>query len=100
MPGFELYEDDVVDSRGDQIEIYTDANARVPEMDESEDNPFVGRKKPAPPHPQQRRRGGRKKSREEVEHEERIEEAVRRDEGVTYVLYVLPSVPLRVGITW
>lgn len=89
MPGFELYEDEV-DDRGEQIEIYTDANARVPEMDESEDNPFVGRRKKVEQlRPQQRRRGARRKSKEEIERETRIEEAVRRDEGVTYVLYVV-----------
>lgn len=69
--------------RNEDVDVYVDPHARVPEMDESEDNPFVGHKKTvAPPRPQRRRR----KSREEVEHEERIEEAVRKDEGVTYVL--------------
>ena len=96
MPGFELYEDDYSTAEnkkggGDEnIEIYTDANARVPEMDLSEDNPFVGTKTRTRvefPVPQQRRgRGGRKKSEQEVQHEQRIEDAVRREEGVTYVL--------------
>ena len=83
MNGFELYEDD----RGgqvDEIAIYTDANARVPEMDESEDNPFIGQRKSSPPRPQRSKRT--KKSAREVEHEAQINEAVRRDEGVTYVL--------------
>ncbi|KAK3705484.1 hypothetical protein LTR37_013301 [Vermiconidia calcicola] len=81
MAGFDLYDDEAEASRGDQIEIYTDANARVPEVDESADNPFVGRKKSAGPRPQRRSR----KSAEEMEREQRIEEAVQRDEGVTYV---------------
>lgn len=83
--GFELYEDDASLNHADTIEIYTDANARVPEMDESEDNPFVGRRKISK-RPQRR---ARKQNAEEVERERRIDEAVKRDEGVTYVLFVL-----------
>ena len=87
MAGFDLYEDgDEVNGRENgkaangAIEIFTDANARVPELDESEDNPFVGRKK-NPPRAQRRSR----KSREEAEAEDRIEEAAGREEGVVYV---------------
>lgn len=79
--GFELYEDEP-ENRMDDIEIYTDANARVPQLDESEDNPFVGRKKNEPL-PQRRRS---RKTADEIEHDARIEEAVNNDEGVTYVL--------------
>lgn len=75
--------------KGEQIEIYTDANARVPELDESEDNPFVGRRKREAPKPQSSRR--RWRPAEEVEMEERMKEAVKREEGVTYVLYVTHS---------
>lgn len=82
--GFELYDDDALAREGAQIEIYTDANARVPELDESEDNPFVGRKKDLPKPQQQRRRGRR--APDELEREERMKEAVGRDEGVIYVL--------------
>lgn len=77
---FDLYDEEA--QRGDEIAIYTDANARVPEMDESMDNPFVG--------PKQTQRGGgsrrARKSVEEREREERMQEAVNRDEGVVYVL--------------
>jgi hypothetical protein len=77
QPGFELYEDDMGRGAGGgagEIEIYTDANARVPVLDESEDNPFVGAKRP------QRRRARR--SAADVEMEERV----RNEEGVVYVL--------------
>jgi hypothetical protein len=74
QPGFELYEDDMGRGGGAEIEIYTDANARVPVLDESEDNPFVGAKRP------QRRRARR--SAADVEMEERV----RNEEGVVYVL--------------
>ena len=82
LAGFELYEEEPERSAGGEIEIFTDANARVPEMDESEDNPFVGRKKSSP-RPQRRRD---RKTHDQLEHEAQIEEAVGRDEGVTYVL--------------
>ena len=80
--GFELYEDDVraysnsKGGAGEEIEIYTDANARVPVLDESEDNPFVGAKKAL-------RRRGRKR---EVDLDGEMEQRVRREEGVVYVL--------------
>lgn len=78
MNGFDLYDEEPA-SRGDQIEIFTDANARVPEMDEAEDNPFVGPKKSAV-RPQ--RRGRRAPAAEDEE----MDEAARREEGVVYVL--------------
>ena len=79
QPGFELYEDDVGHANGGgDIEIYTDANARVPVLDESEDNPFVGAK-------QSQRRRGRKRGRQS-EADAEMEERVRREEGVVYVL--------------
>jgi len=82
---FELYDDEAETMRDGDIEIYTDANARVPQMDESEDNPFVGPKQTQRP---QRGSGSRsvRKGAEEREREERIREAVARDEGVVYVL--------------
>lgn len=81
MAGFELYEDEAQSKASDGIEIYRDANARVPEMDESEDNPFIGRKR-TQGRPQRRSR----KTAAEAEREAKIDEAVRRDEGVVYVL--------------
>jgi len=76
--GFELY-DDEVQTDCDSIQIFTDANARVPEMDEAEDNPFIGRRKNAP-RPQRR---GRKSA---AEQDANLIEAARNDEGVVYVL--------------
>lgn len=78
---FDLYDDasthmDEQGRRDGEIEIYTDANARVPVRDESGDNPFVGSKKTG------RSRPARVKSQRDAE----IEEAVRQDEGVAYVL--------------
>lgn len=90
---FELYEDDhhrptARSSRAavaaDDIEIFTDANARIPELDGSEDNPFVGPKRVG-------RRNAPKRSSANVSHarrahDARIDEAAANDEGMTYVL--------------
>jgi hypothetical protein len=78
--GFELYEDDEGDANGERsIEIYTDANARVPVLDESEDNPFVGARNKAGVRPQRRRA---RRTSADAQMEERAE----RGEGVVYVL--------------
>lgn len=85
MNGFDLYDEERASS-GAQIEIFTDANARVPEMDEADDNPFIGSKKSAP-RPQRRSRRALPTTAEDE-----MDEAARRDEGVVYVLYVLPCI--------
>lgn len=76
--GFDLY-DEEREAMKEQVDIYTDVNARVPEMDEAEDNPFLGSKKSAL-RPQRRTR------RALTAEEEEMEEAARREEGVMYVL--------------
>ena len=76
-PGFELYEDVMEGASEDgQIEIFTDANARIPVLDESEDNPFVGGKQVRP----QRRKA------RQGQLDAELEERVRNEEGVVYVL--------------
>lgn len=82
MAGFELYDDDeAVTRNGEAIEIYTDASARVPVVDESEDNPFVGPRKT-----RQRPQRKSRKSAAQIEHDAQVDEAARQDEGVVYVL--------------
>lgn len=81
MTGFELYEDEPAERNGNAIAIYTDASARVPEVDQSEDNPFVG--------PRQTRQRPQRKSRKsaaQMARDAQIDEAARQDEGVVYVL--------------
>lgn len=87
MNGFDLYdEESAAQHGGDRIEIFTDANARVPVLDEGEDNPFVGPKRRGRP---------QRRSRQRKEEEEAMEERVRREEGVVYVLSVFPAVRWR-----
>ena len=80
MAGFELYEDEPESSAAASIPIYMDPVARVPEVDESEDNPFVGPRRTT--RPQRRSR----KSAAEAVHDAQIEEAARQEAGVVYVL--------------
>ncbi|KAK3071782.1 hypothetical protein LTR53_008020 [Teratosphaeriaceae sp. CCFEE 6253] len=76
--GFDLYSDD---TRGETtVAVFTDANARVPEMDEGEDNPFVGPKSTATARPQ--RRSTRKTATAE---DTAMEEAAKREEGMLFV---------------
>jgi len=61
------------------IPIYTDPNARVPERDEREINPFLGPAAAGVSMSSRKKRGGE-------EEEEEMEERVRRNEGMFYVL--------------
>lgn len=74
--GFELFEPGTNGSQ-EQIQIYTDTNARVPELDVSDDNPFVGT---------QRAREGRPQRRAVTNDDSELDERVNRDEGMMYVL--------------
>ena len=76
--GFSL--DDDASSDG-KIEIFTDCRDRIPELDESEDNPFYV--KPGP----RSKRGGNKKKDEVMNARTQEElEVLKRDEGMFYVL--------------
>ena len=74
--GFDLFEAGTSGSQ-EQIQIFTDTNARVPELDGSDDNPFVGARQTRSNRPQRRAR---------TEEEEQMQGRAERDEGVMYVL--------------
>lgn len=76
--GFDLYDEDR-EAKGSKIEVFTDTNARIPEMDETEENPFLG------PKVRPQRRSSRK-SKAELENDAKLKEAVKNDEGVLFVL--------------
>ncbi|KAL4906100.1 hypothetical protein BDW74DRAFT_138483 [Aspergillus multicolor] len=75
--GFSLdsFSDDL--SQGDSIQIYTDSRDRIPEVDESEENPFYQKvsttTKPRPSRPQTRSR------------DKEVDEALKREDGMVYV---------------
>ncbi|KAE8150562.1 hypothetical protein BDV25DRAFT_108816 [Aspergillus avenaceus] len=65
---------------GSNIQIYTDSRDRIPEVDQTEENPF--NKKPAPskvPTRTSRRRA------EQIKRDKEVDESVKRDDGMTYV---------------
>lgn len=74
--GFELFESGDSPSQ-EQISIFTDSNARIPELDGSDDNPFLG--------PRQTR-NSISQWRVKTDEEEALDERVKRGEGVMYVL--------------
>ncbi|KAL6236915.1 hypothetical protein BDW75DRAFT_205648 [Aspergillus navahoensis] len=64
-------------SQGDSIQIYTDSRDRIPEVDESEENPFYQKPstgtKPRPSKPRTRSR------------DKEVDEALKREDGMVYV---------------
>ncbi|KAL4754090.1 hypothetical protein BDW72DRAFT_167349 [Aspergillus terricola var. indicus] len=64
-------------SQGDSIQIYTDSRDRIPEVDESEENPFYQKPptstKPRPSKPKTRSR------------DKEVDEALKREDGMVYV---------------
>jgi len=74
--GFDLFEAGTNSSQ-EQIQIFTDTNARVPELDGSDDNPFLGERQTRSSRPQRRAR---------TEEDQQMAERTERDEGVMYVL--------------
>lgn len=80
--GFELYEGDRESKGQEKIEIFTDTKDRVPIMDKTEDNPFLGESAATSSGPKK----GKKKSRDQVQEAEGMDESARNDEGVMYML--------------
>ncbi|KAE8373388.1 hypothetical protein BDV26DRAFT_272211 [Aspergillus bertholletiae] len=74
--GFSLDSFDENAQGGSDIQIYTDSRDRIPEPDESEDNPFS---KPTVPTRFSRRRA------EQSKRDKEVDESVKRDDGMTYV---------------
>ncbi|MCJ1391325.1 hypothetical protein MMC18_004188 [Xylographa bjoerkii] len=82
--GFSLdsFDDGDGSSEG-KIEIYTDSKDRLPEVDEGEDNPFYV--KPSTEPTTTKRAGKRRKVNNESDHNEEVQEMLKRDEGMVYV---------------
>jgi hypothetical protein len=65
-------------SQGESIQIYTDSRDRIPEVDESEANPFYNK-----PSANTSARSCRRKTRSR---DKEVDEALNRDDGMVYVL--------------
>lgn len=72
------------DEEEGRIQVYTDSHDRVPELDESEDNPFLH----AQPSSSEPPRRSSKRLKVEIpgEGEVSVEEAQKREDGLIYVL--------------
>ena len=73
------------DGENGKIEIFTDSKDRVPEVDESEENPFYVKKNSVQFTASKITRT-RKKVGEEIKRDSKVEEALNRDDGLVYVL--------------
>lgn len=83
--GFSLdgFEDEEGSSDG-KIEIYTDSKDRLPEIDESEDNPFYVQ--PVVESTSTKRASKRRKVSGGSDHNGEVQEMLKRNEGMVYVL--------------
>lgn len=88
--GFSLYSSMEVENAASEngIPIYTDSKEKVPELDPSEDNPFLEQPGEATtqPEPSKRRGNTKRKSEYGLDGNKDIEEAFKREEGMVYVL--------------
>ena len=88
--GFSLYSS-IEEGNGvaeNEISIYTDSKDKTPELDPSEDNPFLDKPGAVEPEPEPSKvRSSRKrKSDFGLDGSKEIEEAFNREEGMVYVL--------------
>lgn len=69
-----------------QIEIYTDSRDRIPEVDESEENPFYTKSSVSKASGKTTGRGLRGRKAEESKRDDEVDNALHRDDGMFYVL--------------
>ena len=88
--GFSLYSSMEEEDTGAEnaVSIYTDSKDKVPELDLSEDNPFLEKPDQAAPQPELSKVRGSKKRKAAYgfDGSKEIEEAFNREEGMVYVL--------------
>lgn len=84
--GFSLgsFGDDGEGSQDEKIEIYTDTKDKVPEVDLSEDNPFY--EEPGKESAPKQRNSKKRKIDGAPGHNEEVQEILKRNEGMVYVL--------------
>lgn len=70
----------------EEIPIFTDTRDRLPEVDDSSENPFLGETTAEEPEPSKRRSARKKKVIIPGEGRVLVEDAVQRNDGIVYVL--------------
>lgn len=75
-------------SQENHIQIFTDSKDKVPELDLTEDNPFLEQplQAPPPPEPSKGRSNRKRKASQAIDGNPEIKEALNRDDGMVYVL--------------
>ncbi|GIJ87652.1 hypothetical protein Asppvi_006562 [Aspergillus pseudoviridinutans] len=68
-----------------QIQIYTDSRDRIPEIDESEGNPFYKKHNHQESTSHVTARASRRSRREEMKRDQEVDEAIKRKDGMVYV---------------
>ncbi|PGH23348.1 hypothetical protein AJ80_02601 [Polytolypa hystricis UAMH7299] len=81
----ESFHADLDSSNQDGIVIFTDSRDRVPEVNPSEDNPFVTKPPEMEPGSPEQRSGRRRAHGRSGQRDEEVEEALRREDGMLYV---------------
>ena len=76
--------DDNLSGNQTKIEIYTDSRDRIPELDTSDTNPFYHKSSDGAPQPE--KRASRKRNVAEKKRDDEVDEAIKRDDGIMYVL--------------
>ena len=85
--GFSLDSFAADQDENDKIAIFTDSKDRVPELDNSEENPFLALPATLPPNTTPGESQVRRMSkRRRIAHDAEVEETIKRDEGMIYVL--------------
>lgn len=85
--GFSLesFEEDPSDNHK-KIEIFTDSRDRIPELDESEGNPFYSKPGNVEASGNAASRTSKRRKADERKRDKDVEEAIKRDDGMIYVL--------------
>lgn len=85
--GFSLesFEENPSENHG-KIEIFTDSRDRIPELDESEGNPFYKKPSTAEASENATSRTSKRRKADGIKRDKEVDEAIKRDDGMFYVL--------------
>lgn len=84
LVGFSLDSSGEDDDSASRVRIFTDSKDKIPELDTSEDNPFIDRPQICRP-PESRKNSGSRGRKPSVSTNPQIENAFNREEGMVYV---------------
>ncbi|KAL2003021.1 hypothetical protein VTN02DRAFT_5256 [Thermoascus thermophilus] len=80
----ESFEEDPSENHG-KIEIFTDSRDRIPELDESEGNPFYKKPSAAESSEHATSRTSKRRKADGIKRDKEVDEAIKRDDGMFYI---------------